>query len=297
MRFEQSSPGIGAHHHGVLAGYVVAGPQPVQRKAVAGRLAKQDREIRTTGEHRVGDLRVLGHVRERLFHAAQPPVHLEDARRNVAAEKGTIRARRLDDRVHPGEQVLGVLDGETIGEHLAAGSAGQRPVRDLIETVVHLPPDAPIVGMSLAGGFVDDALHGVVVVDPGLADVVAHGLADVGGRDFQQFAQMFGRAGVKPHEDRDAIDGLSTKGGVNALLAGHTEVPCRHRPHYRLMRRRRAATVHRITKPVGFREAQGESCFAACAGFGMRAGSRAVFLPRRAHVSDGGEAVLRRQRP
>ena len=54
-------------------------------------------------------------------------------------------------------------------------------MENLVEAMTFFPGDAPPVGVGFAIVLVLNAFHGVVVVDPGLADVVAHGFAE--GRD------------------------------------------------------------------------------------------------------------------
>ena len=106
---------------------------------------------------------------------------------------------------------------EAVCEHLLAGGRGQREGFDLVKRVALDPLHAPEVEVRVAVAAVHDAFHGVVVVDPGLADVVAHGLGHVRGRNLQQRGEMAGRVGMKPHEDRDPIGGLATESGVDAL--------------------------------------------------------------------------------
>jgi len=56
--------------------------------------------------------------------------------------------------------------------------------------------------------FVDDPFHGVVVVDPGLVNVITHGLRHPAGGDPEQLAQPLGSLRMKPQEDGNTIDGL-----------------------------------------------------------------------------------------
>ena len=223
LRLDLLAPGPRAHHHALLRRHVIARPQPVQRHPIARRFGQLNREISAAPEHLAGQARIGGHIRQRIRHAAQPPVHLEDARRDVAADEIVGRIRQ--HRGHQVEQRRLAFDREMIAQHLIPRRAGQGEMLDLVEAVPVDPLDAPIVHVPLAFLLVDDPLHRVVVVDPGLAHIVAHRLGHVGGGDFEQPGQVAGRLRVKPHEHGNPIDRLAAQGRVDALLCIHGAAP------------------------------------------------------------------------
>lgn len=111
----------------------------------------------------------------------------------------------------------------TPSDSLSLPEYREREALDLVEEVALHPVDAPFIDVPLAVVLMRDALHGVVVVHPGLRDIVAHGLADGRGRNLQHLRQVRGGGGVKPHEDRHAVHGLTLQGSLHALLRVHTD--------------------------------------------------------------------------
>ena len=119
------------------------------------------------------------------------------------------------------EQLLLALPREAIVEEFFRRGAGQGEMGDLVEGPLLDPLDAPGIDVRLAVALVDDALHAVVVVHPGHADVVAQHVVDARRRDLERFGQQAARAGLEPHEDRDAVGRLVSQGGIDALFAVH----------------------------------------------------------------------------
>ena len=116
LRLDLLAPGARAHHHTLLRRHVIARPQPVQGHPIARRFGQLNREISAAPEHLAGQVRIGGHIRQRIRHAAQPPVHLEDARRDVAADEMVGRIHQ--HRGHQVEQRRLAFDREMIVQHL-----------------------------------------------------------------------------------------------------------------------------------------------------------------------------------
>jgi hypothetical protein len=209
----------GAHHHAALPSHIVARPEPIEGEAFARPDAELDGEFRAAAEHLAGQIRVPGHVQHRVFHAPQPPVHLEDAGRDIAADEEVAAIKH--HRIHQCQQFFQPFGGELVRQHLLARDAGQREPRNLVEAMPPQPCDAPPIPMRFAVPLMNDPFHGVVIVDPGLPDVVPHGVRNGGNGNLQQTAKLAGGIGMEPHEDRDTVHRLLAQRGIDALFRSH----------------------------------------------------------------------------
>jgi hypothetical protein len=186
-------------------------------------------QIGTAPQHLFRQRRAAADIQHSVLHAAQPPVHLEDAGRDIAPDP--VLAARAHHRQHKAEQVLEAFHGEAVRKHLFARRARQRKAFDLVEAVLLHPADTPPVLVPLALGLVHHTLHGVVVVHPRLPDIVAHGFRHAGRGDFQHGGQLCGGLRVKPHEDGHSIYRPLLECAVHPFARGHhIEYGARMRP-------------------------------------------------------------------
>ena len=123
-----------------------------------------------------------------------------------------------DDRQHQPHQFLQVVDGELIAKDLLSTRRGEGKSGNLVEPVLPGPLHAPKVHVRFAFVLVNDSFHRVVVVHPGLPDVIAHGLRQREAGISSKPGKPLGGLRMKPHEDGKPIDRLPPKGGMYTLL-------------------------------------------------------------------------------
>ena len=115
-----------------------------------------------------------------LLHAAQPPVHLEHAGRDVAADEEFVPARRpgwgmpsIRASSSAGLAVGKAVPNRCCGDAFASGKSSIWLNEPSLTQRMPQSSMCPSPSCSM-----HDAFHGVVVVHPRLHDIVAHRLAD-----------------------------------------------------------------------------------------------------------------------
>ena len=186
---------------------------------IARGLSQLDGEVRTASEHLIREFGVCHHVKNRVFHSSQPPVHLEGAGRDVAADK--VILPKLHHGKHQPQEFGQVFGRETISENFLTTGLGQRESRDLIETELLGPFHSPEIHVRFAFTLVNDTFHRVVVIDPGLPNVIPHGLRQTRSRYLEESSKPLGGLRMKPHKDRNTIDGFPSQRCMDALFTIH----------------------------------------------------------------------------
>ena len=226
------TPAAGTHHHALLTTDVVPGPQPIQREPLARLFRHPDRELARLLEHPVAQLGWGRQVEQPLLHTAKTTHHLEETRRDVAADEHPVGLRH--HRLHVRQELVDLAVRVLVPQDRLVRRPAQRRAPDLVEVALLHPLHTPRVHVRIAVAFVHHSLHGMVVPHPRLADVVAHHLGHELHRDLQSRCKSSGRVRVEPHEDRHPVHRLTPQRRMNALL----------RQHPRLLRAPRGGYAH-----------------------------------------------------